>query len=75
LELLTQQRPSCYPARSFTACVEEDGSAWLISRRSFELMAAQDPGSWGLLQTIILRSTMLSAVHALEALEHSTHAN
>lgn len=35
-------------------------------------MAADDPASLVLLQTIMLRTSSLSATHALEALERST---
>jgi hypothetical protein len=38
-------------------------------------MAAREPGSLVLLQTIVLRSTCLSATHALEALERTSHAD
>lgn len=64
------QRP-----RSFTAVADADGSAWRITRRAFERMAASDPASLVLLETIILRSTCLSAAHALEALERSSAAD
>jgi hypothetical protein len=61
---------------SFTATVgPSGGSAWRITRRSFEGMAAQEPGSLVLLQTIVLRSTCLSATHALEALERTSHTD
>lgn len=51
-----------------------DGRAWCITRAAFEAMAAREPGSLALLQTIILRSTTLSMAHALEALERSSGA-
>lgn len=63
------QRP-----RSLVAVVEADGGAWVISRQAFESMAVQDPGSLVLLQSIILRTTSLTAAHALEALERSSHS-
>ncbi|PRW58410.1 sulfate transporter [Chlorella sorokiniana] len=64
------QRP-----RSFTAVADRDSSAWCIDRRAFETMAKSDPSSLVLLETIVLRSTCLSAAHALEALERSSGAD
>lgn len=63
------------PVCSFTAVADSDGSAWCIDRRAFESMAASDPASLVLLETIVLRSTCLSAAHALEALERSSSAD
>ncbi|KAL4431193.1 hypothetical protein ABPG75_006449 [Micractinium tetrahymenae] len=64
------QRP-----RSFAAEAETAGSAWRLTRPAFEAMAAQDPGSLVLLQQIVLRSTSLSAAHALEALDRVSHSS
>jgi hypothetical protein len=52
--------------------VEEGGSAWRISRRAFEAMSADDAPSSAILLTIILRSTSLSAAHAIEAMGRSS---
>lgn len=60
------------PACSFPAVVEEGGSAWRISRRAFEAMSADDAPSSAILLTIILRSTSLSAAHAIEAMGRSS---
>ncbi|KAL4452289.1 hypothetical protein ABPG75_007951 [Micractinium tetrahymenae] len=59
--------------RSFSAVVEAPGSAWRISRRAFELMGERDPATLNLLQQMVLRSTSLSAAHALEALDRVSH--
>jgi len=67
--------PALVPACSFTAVADSDSSAWCIDRRAFESMAASDPASLVLLETIVLRSTCLSAAHALEALERSSSAD
>jgi len=55
--------------------VEAAGHAWRISRPAFESMAAQDPSSLVLLQQIVLRSTSLSAAHALESLDRVAHTS
>jgi SulP family sulfate permease len=62
------QRP-----RSLGAVVEAAGSAWRCPRQAMEAMAAHSPASLAVLQQIVLRSTTLSAAHALEALERSSH--
>ncbi|KAL4419479.1 hypothetical protein ABPG77_008281 [Micractinium sp. CCAP 211/92] len=64
------QRP-----RSFSAEVEAAGSAWHLTRPAFESMASQDPASLVLVQQIVLRSTSLSAAHALEALDRVSHCS
>lgn len=58
------QRP-----RSFTAAVDAGGCAWRVTRQAFAAMSERDPASLALLQQIVLRSTSLSAAHALEALD------
>lgn len=62
------QRP-----RSLVAVVDEGGSAWRFSRQAWEAMAAADPASLVLLQHIVLRSTSLSAAHAMEACSSQSH--
>lgn len=62
------QRP-----RSLRAVVEAAGKAWRCPRQAVEAMAVQSPGSLAVLQQVVLRSTTLSAAHALEALERSSH--
>lgn len=64
--------PSLRPC-SFSAVVGAAGSAWRISRRAFESMAERDPATLNLLQQMVLRSTSLSAAHALEALDRVSH--
>lgn len=60
------QRP-----RSFSAHTETGCNMLTVSRASFERMASQAPHLLTLFQAVILRSTSLSASHALEALERS----
>lgn len=59
---------------SFTATVEAPGSAWRISRSSLEALAAKDPATLNVLQQLVLRSTCLSAAHALEVLDRVAHS-
>ncbi|KAK9824383.1 hypothetical protein WJX72_009880 [[Myrmecia] bisecta] len=61
------QRP-----RSFRAECAQLTTLMCLSRSGFERMAAEVPHLLNLLQAIILRSTCLSASHALEALERSS---